>query len=137
MIASIAFGVECNSLKNPNTEFREYGKKVIDVNPVKVSLMMFFSKMMDILRIPVNPKEVSSFFNTVFSEVISHRRANQESRKDFLNLLIQLMDHGKVEDDEGIVTDKPKNGTKTGNRTFLNINLLFKFKLVRVFDTLP
>ncbi|XP_033209032.1 probable cytochrome P450 6a14 [Belonocnema kinseyi] len=117
MIASIAFGVECNSLKNPDAKFREYGKKAVDINPVKVSLMMFFSKLMDILRIPINSKEVSKFFNTVFSDVIAHRKANNVPRKDFLDLLIQLMDHGKVEGDETNVTDNPKDDIKTVKNT--------------------
>ena len=62
--------------------------------------MLFYPKMMDILRIPINPKEVTEFFTKVFSDVILYRRTNDVSRKDFLNLLIQLMEHGKVEDDE-------------------------------------
>ncbi|XP_033231669.1 uncharacterized protein LOC117182674 [Belonocnema kinseyi] len=117
MIASIAFGVECNSLKNPIAEFRVYGKKAIDTNPVKMSLALFFSKMLDILRIPFIPKDASLFFSTVFKDVISYRRSNHEKRTDFLNLLIQLMDHGKVKDDEGIVTDEPKNGPKNVRNT--------------------
>ena len=61
---------------------------------------MFFSKMLNVLRIPVNSKEVTEFFLKIFSDVILYRRTNDVSRKDFLNLLIQLMEHGNVEDDD-------------------------------------
>ncbi|XP_051155354.1 probable cytochrome P450 6a14 isoform X2 [Leptopilina boulardi] len=100
VIASIAFGFECNSLQNPDTEFRLYGKKSFDINPFIISSAMFCSKVLDILKVPFIPKDVAYFFNTVFTDVINQRRNNHLVRKDFLNLLIQLMVHGEVEEDE-------------------------------------
>ncbi|XP_051155372.1 probable cytochrome P450 6a14 [Leptopilina boulardi] len=100
MISSIAFGLESNSLQNPNTDFRVYGKKSLDTHPVKAIFGFFWSRFLDILRVPFTPKDVTHFFQTVFSDVIDHRRKNNTVRKDFLNLLIQLIDHGEVERDE-------------------------------------
>lgn len=36
VIGSCAFGIECNSLKNPNAEFRQIGKRVFESNAVDV-----------------------------------------------------------------------------------------------------
>ncbi|XP_051155353.1 probable cytochrome P450 6a14 isoform X1 [Leptopilina boulardi] len=108
VISSIAFGFECNSLQNPNTEFRVYGKKSFDINPFITTSMMFCSKVVEILKIPLMSKDVAHFFTTVFRDVINQRRNNQIVRKDFLNLLIQLMDHGIVDGDEEINNSQKK-----------------------------
>lgn len=113
VIASIAFGLECNSLQNSDAAFRVFGKKSLNNNPIKISFAMFCSKILDIFKVPLVQKDVSRFFNTVFCDVINHRRNNQTVRKDFLNLLIQLIDHGEVEDDEE--TDNSQKKNKSGN----------------------
>lgn len=99
VISSIAFGLECNSLKNPEADFRVFGKKCISVHPFKTSMLFFCSTILDILKIPLTPHDATKFFLSVFSEVIDYRRKNYTVRKDFLNLLIQLMDNGEVEDE--------------------------------------
>lgn len=110
MIATIAFGLECNSLENPDADFRVFGKKSLDVSPFKMAFTMFGSQLLDCFKVSLIEKDVTQFFCTVFSDVIDHRRKNYTVRKDFLNLLIQLIDHGEVEDD-----DETKNSQKKQN----------------------
>ena len=35
VIGTCAFGLECNSLENPNAEFRTYGKKMLNFPKMK------------------------------------------------------------------------------------------------------
>ena len=41
VIGSCAFGFECNSLENPNTEFRTFGKKMLNFDKMKGELSFF------------------------------------------------------------------------------------------------
>ncbi|XP_051169282.1 probable cytochrome P450 6a13 [Leptopilina boulardi] len=109
VISSIAFGLESNSLQNPDSEFRAYGLKTLIIHPLKMITSLFASGILNILKVPLINKEVAHFFNNVFSDVIDYRRKHKTVRKDFLNLLIQLMDHGEVEDDEETKDSKKKS----------------------------
>lgn len=56
-------------------------------------------------------KSVAHFFLNLFKNSIEQRRKDNIVKKDFLNLLIQLLDHGEVEEDDGSrVTDKKIEG---------------------------
>ena len=55
------------------------------------------------------------------NDVMSHRRKEKIVRKDFLNLLMQLMDRGELEED-----DKPNSVVSNGHAkgTFVNTKFL-------------
>jgi len=49
----------------------------------------------------INNKDVSDFFLRAFRESMNYREENKIRRNDFLDLLIQLKNKGKLEDVEG------------------------------------
>lgn len=122
VIATIAFGLECNSLENPDADFRVFGKKSLDVSPFKMAFTMFGSQLLDCFKVSLIEKDVTQFFCTVFSDVIDHRRKNYTVRKDFLNLLIQLIDHGEVEDDDETKNSQKKQNTAAKNNDTISMS---------------
>lgn len=100
-IASIAFGYNCDSLNDPDSEFRKYGDMIIKKRPtILVAFGMFSPSMLHLLRVPLIPKPVFNFFIKTFSEMLEYRKREKIVRNDFLNLLIQLIEKGQIEDAE-------------------------------------
>ncbi|XP_015181295.1 PREDICTED: probable cytochrome P450 6a14 [Polistes dominula] len=100
IIMSIAFGISCNSLENPKSEFRYYGKKMFEPRPIINTLMVFGSQILDLFSIPFIDKKVSRFFLSAFEDTVNYREAHNIVRKDFLDLIMQLMKNGYVKSDE-------------------------------------
>lgn len=116
IIGSCAFGINCNSLKNPNSEFREFGKKIFQApesfsEKLKNILIQILPKnALVALRIKKMDIDVESFFMNVVQKTVNYREKNNIQRKDFMQLLLQLKNEGNVEDDDGV-----KQHGKTSN----------------------
>lgn len=106
-IGTVAFGIDCNSLKNPNSEFRDIGNKsFISRQRTYVQYLKVYMKgLARVLGIRHFPKEVTDFFTNVVRETIDFREKNSVQRNDFVNLLMQLKDKGRLDDDPD-VTEK-------------------------------
>ncbi|XP_047354943.1 uncharacterized protein LOC124951156 [Vespa velutina] len=109
IIMSTAFGINCNCLEHPESEFRYWGKKVFEPKPFINTMMVFASQIMEIFSIPLNDKGVSKFFLKVFEETVEYRNTHNITRRDFLNLIMQLMKDGYVKNDEEKQTDPVDN----------------------------
>lgn len=94
VIASTAFGIECNTLEDGSNRFMEIGLEVMrPSNFWKRALVNKFKNLSRKLRIPSIPKEVSEFYLGVVQETIQWRKENpQDQRSDFLSLLMNLQD---------------------------------------------
>ncbi|XP_046751463.1 cytochrome P450 6A1-like isoform X2 [Diprion similis] len=109
VIASVAFGIECNSLKNPEAEFRTLGRKIVKPRPVMNAMLVLCPSLLKMFNIAATNKEVSNFIIKVFKETVDYRTSNNLVRKDFLDLVIQLMNKGFVRgDDDKEPLDKPE-----------------------------
>lgn len=97
---STTFGVNCDSLTSPDCEFRYWGKRVFDPAPVKNTLSFFAPHLLYFLNVPFFPLDVRNFFMSIFKKNVDYRTANNERRKDFMDLLVQLMNKGCVEGDD-------------------------------------
>jgi hypothetical protein len=51
------------------------------------------------LKIPNVPSDISKFFMKVAEETVGYRETNNVTRNDFMQLLIQLKNHGYLETD--------------------------------------
>nr|AFM08403.1 CYP6S2 [Anopheles funestus] len=94
VIGSCAFGIECNSLDNPNSQFRLMGKRMINLpklKALKVFFAMMFRKQAQLLGIRYNDKDVSEFFMNVVRDTIRYREEKGVRRDDFMQLLIDMM----------------------------------------------
>ncbi|GAB0087597.1 Cytochrome P450 [Sergentomyia squamirostris] len=103
VIGSCAFGIECNSINDPDNEFRKMGRKIFDFKGLEFLRLFFLAMFPSIgraLKMRINKPDVADFFMNVLRESIEYREKNNIKRNDFLHLLIQIKNTGKLEDDE-------------------------------------
>lgn len=104
VIASVAFGIDVDTISNPNNEFRVCGRKIFESsfwNSVRISLNFLAPSLMTPLRIKSVDESVEKFILSIVKQNLEHRENNNVSRKDFFQLLIQLRNSGTVQlDDE-------------------------------------
>jgi cytochrome P450 family 9 len=51
VIATAAFGIQCNSLENPNNEFYKMGKKITSFNLLKFIIFSAYSCMPKVMKV--------------------------------------------------------------------------------------
>ncbi|XP_058460174.1 probable cytochrome P450 6a14 [Malaya genurostris] len=93
VIGTCAFGIECNTFNNPDSEFLKYGKKVLDQsigNLLKLVFASLFKNVSRFLKVKLTDSEVEKFFIGLTRETVEFREKNNVQRNDFLNLLIQI-----------------------------------------------
>ncbi|XP_046601987.1 uncharacterized protein LOC107221305 [Neodiprion lecontei] len=100
VIASVAFGIECNSLENPKAEFRSWGRKLLEPNPLKNTMMALCPSIMQLFKIKFLDEGASNFIINAFKDTVEYRTANNVVRKDFMELVIQLLTKGYVNPDD-------------------------------------
>jgi cytochrome P450 family 6 len=109
IIGSVAFGLECNSLKDPNAQFRKYGKLVFDRSSwdlfKELNGFTFPRSLLKLIKFKVTKPEVEKFFMKAVKDTVDYREKNHIYRKDFMHLLLQLKNRGTVKDD-GKITDE-------------------------------
>lgn len=102
VIGTCAFGIECNSLKNENSDFRKYGRAVFDCprnSLMERAFMRSFTNLARKLKMKMFADDVSEFFMGSLAETIKYREENNIKRNDFLNMMMQLMKRGKLDED--------------------------------------
>lgn len=82
--------------------------------PGTISLLIavFVPEIFESVTVPFCDKEVKEFFLKLFTDAVKHRRVDNFRRQDFVDLLMQLMDHGTVEEDNvpSTITAEDKTG---------------------------
>ncbi|EDW74918.2 uncharacterized protein Dwil_GK19088 [Drosophila willistoni] len=92
-IGSCAFGLDCNSLEDPNAEFRAVSRRLFTerrLNPIIMGLLNAYPSIGRKLHIKVAPKFASDFYTRVVKESIDYRDKNNVKRNDFLNILMEM-----------------------------------------------
>lgn len=100
VIGTCAFGIECNSLKDPDTEFRKMGKKVLEEphrKGMEFFLILAFKNLARKLGVVLFETKVSHFFMSIVRDTIGYREKHNIERKDLMQLLIQLKNNGSVD----------------------------------------
>jgi len=102
VISSCAFGIQCNCLKNPDAEFREWGRKVF-VPSVRNSVITFMGitvpRLLNVLKLSTFDPRISKYFRNMVEETVNYRERNNITRNDFMHLLIQIKNKVKLEED--------------------------------------
>lgn len=125
VIASVGFGLEINSFENPNNDFRKFSRRSFqplfrNMFRIFVSIMSpFLSKT---FGIRFADRDVKEFMTETVSQNLKYREENNIVRKDFFQLLIQLRNSGKVNDDDDNGDDWSANKTIDGKRAFLSVD---------------
>lgn len=90
VIATCAFGISVDSMKNPKNEFYQMGKDATD--PVKMAMKFFllrsFPFIMKLLNIRLVDSNVCQFFTDIIKSTIKARDNNSITRPDMLQLMM-------------------------------------------------
>ncbi|NP_001274159.1 cytochrome P450 6A1 [Musca domestica] len=108
VIGSVAFGIECNSLRNPHDRFLAMGRKSIEVPRHNALIMAFIDSFPELSRklgMRVLPEDVHQFFMSSIKETVDYREKNNIRRNDFLDLVLDLKNN-------------PESISKLGGLTF-------------------
>lgn len=93
VIGTCAFGLECNSLKDSQSEFRRMGCAVLNSSAslaLAKMIRVFFPKLYKALKLRTFPAEVQQFFMGIVKQTIDFRNTNQVRRNDFIQLLLEI-----------------------------------------------
>lgn len=103
IIGEVAFGLHCNALRDPKCEllvmssflsFTDMKQRIVFL--LANAYQDFFKK----LNMQVTPKNIQDLFMGIIVEMVEYREKNNVKRNDFLDLLLQLKNHGKYEGEE-------------------------------------
>lgn len=93
VIGSTAYGLNVNSLNNPNAEFRKYGKMIFDYGYIRGFEMLasfFFPNLARWTNLKTFGKDSSDFLREVFWKTMNQRMESGERRNDLIDILIDL-----------------------------------------------
>jgi cytochrome P450 family 6 len=92
VIGTCAFGIECNSLKDPDAEFRKFGKKIFSESLAMVKLLLAtqFQSVARALGVKLLKDDLTKFFMGVVESTIEAREKQNIKRSDFLNMMIEM-----------------------------------------------
>ncbi|XP_063220928.1 cytochrome P450 6k1-like [Bacillus rossius redtenbacheri] len=117
VIGSCAFGLQMNSIKDPDSAFRKMGLKIFSPSLrryisifVMTCLPVFLQKILHAFK----DRELEKFFMDLVKDTVSFREQNKIIRDDFLQLLIQLKNDGKLEHEKEM-TENDFNSTGLTN----------------------
>ncbi|XP_031625406.1 cytochrome P450 6A1-like [Contarinia nasturtii] len=100
IIGICVFGINCNSLNNPNAEFRNYGRKLFESPRHGVFIRRIldeYPRIARMLHIKKIPDDISAFFIRVIRETIEYRERNGVQENDIMDLLISRKNERKQE----------------------------------------
>jgi len=130
IIASVvAFGIEVNSLENPDVTFREIGRKLFTPNLEMFLRFMIILNMHWLakwLKVRVIKREPHKFIMDMVRNTVEYREKNNVVRNDFMNMMIQLKNKGYVEIDgkrSGMEADEAMDA----GTVYFSINLKILF----------
>ncbi|XP_055320955.1 cytochrome P450 9e2-like [Sitodiplosis mosellana] len=106
IISSCAFGLDTNTLKEPENEFYKMGKEIAyAIMGVKALFLLAFPKVATWLGLKILNDQHDNFFRTVIHNTIEERQKKNIVRNDMLNLLL-LAKEGKLHDQNDNESDQ-------------------------------
>lgn len=103
VIGTCAFGIECNSLKDPSAEFRQMGKDIFEKprHSLLVQAFMFSDPITARrLRLKNFTDDSAEFFMNAVRQNVEYREKNNIKRNDFMDMLIELKAQKDRQSDE-------------------------------------
>lgn len=102
IIASVGFGLDVDTIKNPDHEFVQIEEIVNGpglINSLRLLFAFLCPSVLKFFNTYANPMIARSYFVSMVSDTFEHREKNNIIRKDFMQLLMQLRNAGKVSED--------------------------------------
>lgn len=117
VIGRCAFGLNMNSLKNPDSEFRRMGKQVLKPtlkNGLRFILRIGFPRILSWLKWKGLSADQERFFTAVIKETAEAREKNKIEVNDFFQLLMHIRkeDKKKIEERGQKNVDDPETERK-------------------------
>ncbi|ALC42185.1 Cyp6a8, partial [Drosophila busckii] len=106
VIGTCAFGIECNTLRTPVTDFRTMATKAfteVRNGPLLTAFHFSFPQLAKKLRVRKTPEDVHQFFMNLVKQTLAYREREQIKRNDFMDMLIELKKTGSFTLDSGEV----------------------------------
>lgn len=101
VIGKCVFGLETSSLKNSDSKFREFGKSFFqNFNPAKIFFASSFPNLARRLHMRISDKVACDFMANIVKENIQYRESNPDERHDFMDLMVNLRNKDKPNDEE-------------------------------------
>nr|WDY85981.1 cytochrome P450 6HZ3 [Pagiophloeus tsushimanus] len=120
------FGLDCNSMEEPNNDLRKNGRLFTQMRPIRIWLEQNFNwKLLARLGYTFVPSDLIKFFNGIAKNSIEYREKNNISRKDYLNLLIQLKNKGTLDGDGNVKETTKGNDMLTFDEVVGNMFLMY------------
>nr|QZM07481.1 cytochrome P450 monooxygenase CYP6TC1 [Lasioderma serricorne] len=98
-IGSCVFGLDCNSFEDQNHQFLKMGQRAMQFKGIQIAKSFFAFSFPDLakrFRIKLTPDEVEEFFYGIVRKTIDVRRKTETERKDFIQLMMGLLDGKQV-----------------------------------------
>lgn len=89
----MAFGLETNSLANPDAEFRKVGRMLFSTSwetILRNAMNALAPNLIGLFKVRSVKKEYADFFFNVVNETVRFREENGIQRNDFLDLLMKI-----------------------------------------------
>lgn len=137
VISTTAFGIQSNSLNDPNATFRHFGKKIFEMTilrSMEVRSFFFMHWMAKTFNFVFLQKEASAFFKKVFWDAMNEREKNNIVRNDFMDTLIKLKNEPKELKEKGVdLSEKEIFGAKNFNLQSKSVNESTNFRFLQNF----
>ncbi|XP_051155406.1 cytochrome P450 6k1-like [Leptopilina boulardi] len=97
LIGQATYGLKLNSLKNPNAEFRKFGRAMFGTynfkRAVELATVWLAPDYTTLFGFRFFLKSAANFFRTAFQDILDERKKSKLNRNDFIDLMIQLRDN--------------------------------------------
>lgn len=103
VIVSVAFGIKINCFEEIDCSFRKHGQQFFAPgikNTLRTMLPVMIPTLAKLLRIRWADKESGEFMTEAVRQNVEYREKHDVSRKDFFQLLMQLRNTGKLQNDD-------------------------------------
>ncbi|CAB0018418.1 unnamed protein product [Nesidiocoris tenuis] len=121
VISSCAFGIEAQSIGNPDGRFRVFAKKAIEGNLIKNFVRNVSPRLFTLLKMRSLPIEVEKFIMDLVAQSFNHRLTTGYTRNDFIQLLLQLREKGSVEFEDLDEEDEREKNSLTHHEQDKNV----------------
>ncbi|XP_055909014.1 cytochrome P450 6g1-like [Eupeodes corollae] len=103
VIASVAFGMYANCLKDENSDFRRNGKPIFKWNTMRAYefiVMFFFPQLVKLFRAKLFPTEATKFLVDSISFVMADRAKSRIPRNDLIDILVKIKETSEAEGED-------------------------------------
>ncbi|KAK5640796.1 hypothetical protein RI129_009343 [Pyrocoelia pectoralis] len=93
VVASCAFGLEGKTFDEPDSLFRNMGKKLFEPSffaMLKISVIFVMPSLSKVLKVRFISKEVTEYFCNIVEATLNYRKENNVIRNDFLDSMLEL-----------------------------------------------